>query len=62
VLFVSCANFGDTSSDTQPSTPLVASKMARKRLAAFVRSTSASSKNSSSPSVSAASKDRICSS
>ncbi len=25
VLFVSCANFGDTSSDTQPSTPLVAS-------------------------------------
>src|SRR6185437_12210137 len=43
-----CASVGDTSNDTHPSTPLVSSKMVRKRSAARVRSSSASSKKISS--------------
>ena len=49
VLPVSCASSGDTSSDTQPSTPRVRSQIGRNRSAARVRSSSASSKNRSSP-------------
>ena len=45
---VSWASSGETSSDTQPSTPSVRSKIGRNRSAAWVRSASASSKNSSS--------------
>jgi hypothetical protein len=62
VLFVSCASLGDTSSETQPSTAPLESQIGRNSLAALVRSKSASSKNSSSPSAPAASRDRICSS
>jgi len=43
------ARSGDTSSDTHPSTPFVLSQMGRKRSAARVRSSRASSKNSGSP-------------
>ena len=49
VLAVSYASSGDTSNDTQPSTPPVASWIGRKRSAAWVRSSSASSKNNASP-------------
>ena len=49
VVLVSCASSGDTSSDTQPSTPRVRSKTGRNRSAARVTSSSASSKNSASP-------------
>ena len=49
VLAVSWASSGDTSSDTQPSTPSVRSQIGRNRSAARVRSSSASSKNSASP-------------
>src|SRR4029453_2014882 len=49
VLAVSCASRGETSSDTQPSTPAVRSQIGRNRSAARVRSSSASSKKSSSP-------------
>src|SRR6185312_16390816 len=48
VLAVSCASVGDTSNDTHPSTPFVSSKMGRKRSAARVRSSRASSKKTSS--------------
>ncbi len=46
---VSWTSSGDTSSDTQPSTPRVRSQMGRNRSAARVRSSRASSKNRSSP-------------
>src|SRR5256886_8130695 len=49
VLAVSWASSGDTSNDTQPSTPRVRSQIGRNRSAARVRSSSASSKNNSSP-------------
>jgi hypothetical protein len=49
VLAVSWARSGDTSSDTQPSTPAVRSLIGRNRSAARVRSSSASSKKRSSP-------------
>ena len=48
VLLVSCASSGETSSDTQPSTPSVRAKTGWNSSAARVRSASASSKNSSS--------------
>ena len=50
---------GETSSETQPSTPSVRSWMGRKRSAACVRSSSASSKNSASPDLPASIKRRI---
>ena len=46
---VSYARRGETSSETQPSTPLVRSWTGRNRSAARVRSSSARSKNSASP-------------
>ena len=49
VLLVSWASVGETSSDTQPSTPCVRSQIGRNRSAAQVRSSSASSKNKPSP-------------
>src|SRR6266404_1954477 len=49
VLWVSYARSGETSSETQPSTPRVRSQVERNRSAARVTSSSASSKNSSSP-------------
>jgi len=49
VLEVSYASVGETSSETQPSTLLVAEWIGRKRSAARVRSSRASSKKSSSP-------------
>jgi hypothetical protein len=48
VLLVSCARSGDTSSDTQPSTPSVRAKTGWNRSAARVRSAKASGKNRSS--------------
>jgi len=47
--FVSSANSGDTSIDTQPSTPPVRSNTGRNRSAARLRSSSAKSTNSPSP-------------
>ena len=49
VVLVSRASSGDTSSDTKPSTPSVRSYTGRKRSAARVMSSSASSKKSASP-------------
>src|SRR5665213_3802242 len=49
VSVASFASNGETSSDTQPSTPSVRSWIGRKRSAAWVKSSSASSKNSASP-------------
>ncbi len=62
VLFVSYASSGETSSDTQPSTPSVRSWTGRKRSAARVRSSSASSKKSPSPDLPFASLSLIASS
>ena len=59
VVLVSCASNGETSSDTQPSTPLVRSWMGRNRSAALVMSSMASSKNKSSPDFPCASFSRI---
>ena len=52
---VSCASSGETSSETQPSTPLVRSWTGRNRSAARLRSSSANSKNNFSPDLPSAS-------
>ena len=59
VLFVSWARSGETSSDTQPSTPSVRAKTGWNRSAARVRSASASGKNRSSPDLAADADRRI---
>ena len=62
VLAVSCASSGDTSSDTQPSTPAVRSWIGANSSAACARSSIASSKNSASPDLPAPTRRRISSS
>ena len=62
VVFVSYARSGETSSDTKPSTPQVRSWTGRKRSAAWVMSSSASSKKSASPDLPACSFWRIAAS
>ena len=59
VLAVSWASSGDTSRETQPSTPSVRSQIGRKTSAARRRSSSAISKKSASPDLPCASFARI---